>query len=160
MHVPTEFEFFTWRGSLIRSDVVNRFGLPTKEYFIYGEDLEYSLRMRENGYKCYWIPSSRCVEIRDGKTDDKFLGKSVKIYPHRFRLYYAFRNEFNIYLRYRCPIRFLRTFLYALKVMLYVLIAERLNGAGKIRAIITGFIDGFRGRLGKNIRYLPEKEIL
>ena len=160
MHVPTEFEFFTWRGSLIRSDVVNRVGLPAKEYFIYGEDLEYSLRMKKKEYKCYWVPSSRCVEIRDGKTDDKFLGKSVKIYPHRFRLYYAFRNEFNIYLMYRCSIRFLRTFLYALKVMLYFLITKRLNGFGKIRAVMAGFIDDIRGKLGKNPRYLPEKKIL
>ena len=154
---PTELEICPWRGSLIRADAIKKVGLPSKEYFIYGEDLEYSLRLKKNGFKCFWIPSSKCVEVRDGKTNDKLFGKTVRIYPSNFRLYYAFRNEFNIYLKYRYPIKFARTFFYALKVILYILLAHRANSPDKLKAIVIGFIDGIRGTLGKNGKYLPGK---
>ena len=45
-------------------------------------------------------------------------------------------------------------------IMLKELIEDLLNGLGKIRSVMAGFIDGIRGKLGKNTRYLPEKEIL
>jgi len=155
--LPTEFETCPWRGSLIRTDAVKKVGLPSKDYFIYGEDLEYSLRMKKNGFKFFWIPSSKCVEMRDGKTNDRLFGRAVRIYPSNFRLYYAFRNEFSIYLKYRYPIKFARTFLYALKVILYILLAHRANSGDKLKAVAVGFVDGIQGTLGKNDRYLPGK---
>ncbi len=45
-------------------------------------------------------------------------------------------------------------------IMLKELIDDLLNGLGKIRAVMAGFIDGIRGKLGKNAGYLREKEIL
>ena len=153
--LPTQLDIIPWRGSLIKTDAVRELGLPRKEYFIYGEDLEYSLRLRKAGYVFFWIPSSRCVERRGGKTDDTFLGKAVRIYPTAFRLYYAFRNECNIYLEYRRAGRLACVFLYAAKVAVYLVVSEGCGGFGKIRAIAAGLIDGLRGRLGRNAEYLP-----
>lgn len=157
---PTELEICPWRGSLIRADAIREVGLPSKEFFIYGEDLEYSLRLKKNGFKCFWIPSSKCIEVREGKTNDTLFGKTVRIYPSNFRLYYAFRNEFNIYFKYRCLIKFARTLFYALKVILYILLAERLKKPDKLSAIMVAFIDGIRGNLGKSVKYLPKEEII
>ena len=58
--LPTELEIAPWRGSLWVGDVVRLIGPPRSDYFLYGEDLEYSLRMRKLGYCCYWVPASRC----------------------------------------------------------------------------------------------------
>ena len=77
---PTELEICPWRGSLIRADAIREVGLPSKEFFIYGEDLEYSLRLKKNGFKCFWIPSSKCIEVREGKTNDTLFGKTARIY--------------------------------------------------------------------------------
>jgi len=40
---PTRLELFPWRGTLIKSELIREYGLPMKECFIYGEDLEYAM---------------------------------------------------------------------------------------------------------------------
>lgn len=157
--LPGEMELYTWRGTLMKADALRKVGLPHRKYFIYGEDLEHSLRLKKNGYTFFWIPSSGCFETREGKISDTLLGKPFRIYPDPFRFYYAFRNEFYIYLRYKQPMRCLRTVLYALKVTVYILISEHSNGLEKLKAIMAGFIYGFLGKLGKNAKYLPSNHV-
>lgn len=154
--VPTELAMIAWRGTLIKTDAVKSIGLPGREYFLYGEDLEYALRLKKYGYSFFWIPSSRCVERRQGKTDDIMFGRAVKIYPTTFRLYYAFRNEIYIYILYRKIYSLIKTFIYALKVIVYLLISEKIRGLKKIKAIFNGIIHGIQGRLGRDDNYLPD----
>ena len=153
--VPVELENVPWRGALWVGDVVRLMGPPRSDYFLYGEDLEYSLRMRSHGFCCYWVPTSRCIEVRQGKTDGRLFGKPVRIYPTAFRLYYAFRNEFNIDAAYHRIDRLARLCLYAVKVVGYVALTEGMGGYKKIMAVSTGLWHGLTGRLGKNPRYLP-----
>lgn len=150
---PTPLEIAPWRGTLFSAAAVREVGLPAADYFLYGEDLEYSLRLRRRGYGIYWIPGSVCVERRQGKTADALLGRKVAIYPSAFRLYYAFRNETAIYLAYRRPGKLARTLLYALKVLLYLTVRD--GSPEKRRAVAAGLADGFRGRKGRNAAYLP-----
>ena len=152
---PTELDIAPWRGTLWSGDVVRAMGAPRSDYFIYGEDLEYSLRMHKYGYVCYWIPASKCIEVRKGKTDDQFLGTTVRIYSSPFRLYYAFRNELNILLSYHRIGRLARLCLYAVKVVGYVGLTERFQGGEKITAVLVGLAHGLLGRLGKSPRFLP-----
>lgn len=153
---PTPLEIAPWRGTLFSAAAVREIGLPDPGYFIYGEDLEYSLRLRRHGYEIFWAPAAVCVERRQGKTDDRLLGRKVAIYPSAFRLYYAFRNEIRIYLDYGKPIALLRTILYALKVWLYLAVREGAAGRAKMGAVAAGLADGFYGVKGKNPRYAPE----
>ena len=152
--LPVELEIVPWRGALWAGDVVRLMGPPRNDYFLYGEDLEYSLRMRKLGYCCYWVPASRCIEARKGKTDGHMLGRAVRIYPQSFRLYYAFRNEISIYLTYRRIDKFANLCLFTLKVIGYVALTERTGGLRKIRAVLEGLWHGLIGRLGKNPQYL------
>ena len=152
---PVQMEVYTWRGCLFRSDALRMVGLPKKEFFIYGEDLEHALRLKRAGFSFFWIPSSGCVEARDAKIVNRFLGRSFKIYPDAFRFYYAFRNEIFIYLRYGKSINFVRTILYALKIFIYVIIYKPAGSVRILTAIARGIFEGFSGRLGINERYLP-----
>jgi rhamnopyranosyl-N-acetylglucosaminyl-diphospho-decaprenol beta-1,3/1,4-galactofuranosyltransferase len=154
-NLPTELEIAPWRGTLWNCELLRKMGPPRSDYFLYGEDLEYSLRMHKFGYVCYWVPTSKCAEIRQGKTDEQFLGVPVRIYPSAFRLYYAFRSEFNIFLEYRVIHKIAHLLLYALKVIVYTAFTERLKGRQKIDAVILGLIHGLIGQLGKNSKYLP-----
>jgi len=151
----TEMDVTPWRGTLWLGGLVRRIGPPRADYFLYGEDLEYSLRMRQAGYVCYWVPQSRCIEARHAKTDENMLGKKVAIYPSAFRLYYAFRSETSIFLQYRRIDKLARLILFGLKVTVFLLIRERTRGWPKIAAVLTGFMHGFRGKLGKNPAYTP-----
>ncbi|HSB82299.1 MAG TPA: glycosyltransferase [Candidatus Methylomirabilis sp.] len=153
--LPTELDIVPWRGTLFPATVIRTAGLPEREYFLYGEDLEYSLRLKRLGYSFFWIPASRCIESRKGKVRFSVLGRPGEAYPTAWALYYAFRNEASIYLRYRGYARLLRTMLYGLKVALYVCAAERARCTAKLAAIARGLRDGCLDRLGRNQRYLP-----
>lgn len=153
---PSKLDLFPWRGTLIRSDLIKKYGLPLKEYFIYGEDLEYSLRFSKNGYNCYWIPDSKCIEVRpEGKDTYKLLGTTTIIYSKPFQLYYAFRNHLNLFIKYKEFQRLFKLLLYSSKVILFTIILEKQNKLKKIIAVLSGLLDGLTGHLGKNDKYLP-----
>ncbi len=154
----TRMEIYTWRGTLLKTSIVREMGLPSPDYFLYGEELEYSLRFAKKGYCFYWIPASICQERhrdQDGKTHAEIFGKRSVRYQNPFRLYYAFRNEIFIYLRYHRVFKLFHTVMYAMKVILMILASEGWNGQKSIKAVMKGVIDGFSGRLGKNSRYSP-----
>jgi rhamnopyranosyl-N-acetylglucosaminyl-diphospho-decaprenol beta-1,3/1,4-galactofuranosyltransferase len=156
---PTRLHIISWRGALFSSEAVSEVSLPLPEYFLYGEDLDFSLRLARKGYQCFWIPTSHCVENRNkGKSETRLFSHTTKIYSSPFRLYYAFRNETAIYLKFRTFVPFCRTLLYGLKVILFCLIFGGEGKREKTRAILKGISDGLAGRLGKNPRYDPEKE--
>lgn len=154
----TRMDIYTWRGTLFKTSIVREMGLPSPDFFIYGEDLEYSLRLAKKGYCFYWIPASICQERhrdQDGKTYAEIFGKRSVRYQDPFRLYYAFRNEIFICLHYHLVLKLFHTVMYAMKVILMILASEGWSGQKAIRAVTKGMIDGFIGRLGKNLRYTP-----
>ena len=132
---PRRTASFAWRGTLVRTPVIEMIGLPKKEYFLYGDDTEWALRMRRHGLAIFWIPASLVIERRLTPSYDAM------------RYYYAFRNQVHQYLRYGCAGELVRVGMYALKVSL----CER----DKSAAVWEGVRDGVRGRLGKNERYCP-----
>jgi rhamnopyranosyl-N-acetylglucosaminyl-diphospho-decaprenol beta-1,3/1,4-galactofuranosyltransferase len=154
--VPTKLDICPWRGTLFKTSIVREVGLPSPDYFLYGEDLEYSLRLTKKGYSFYWIPASICQERhrdQDGKTHAEIFRKRSVRYRDPFRLYYAFRNESFIYLHYHRVFKLFHTVMYAMKVILMILASEGWNGQKSIEAVTKGMIDGFRGRLGRNLNF-------
>ncbi len=152
---PTPLDVAPWRGTLFSAAAAREAGPPDPTFFIYGEDLEYSLRLRRLGYEFFWIPGAVCPERRQGKTDDVFLGRPARIYPSAFRLYYALRNELLVYRAYAMRGAALRVLLYAVKVGVYLVAREGSRAGPKLRAVAAGVADGLRGRRGKNPDYLP-----
>lgn len=155
---PTQLAICPWRGTLFRTDVIRESGLPSRDYFLYGEDLEYSLRLAKKGYRFYWIPSSVCQERdrdRDGKVHVASFGIRSIHYQDPFRLYYAFRNETAIYLQYHYLFKLFRVFAYAAKLMLMISISGEWKGREASTAIGKGLLDGLSRRLGKNTNYSP-----
>jgi rhamnopyranosyl-N-acetylglucosaminyl-diphospho-decaprenol beta-1,3/1,4-galactofuranosyltransferase len=154
--VPTQLDVFSWRGTLLKTDIIKEAGLPFQDYFLYGEDLEYSLRIAKKGYCFYWIPTSICQERhrdQDGKTHAEVFGKRHVRYRDSFRLYYAFRNETHVYLHYHRVLKLFLAVMYALKVIIMILASEGWTGQKAIRAVMRGMTDALRGRLGKNLYY-------
>ena len=98
---PAEVADSVWSGTLIRSEVAAKIGLPLKELFLYAEDVEYFWRMRKAGFKLYVLPSAGYL-ARDSAHKAKIGpgGGQALVYKDDFRLYYAFRNEVYIYRLY------------------------------------------------------------
>lgn len=148
---------FTWRGTFFDTDAVRQIGLPRRDLFIYGEDLEYSLRFIKEGYSFFWIGSSVSHNPRlEGKKIVYILGKKLAYYTDPFRLYYAFRNELWVYLKNGHFFLAFKTFFYALKVSLAIIFLDRVHVSARIGAIMHGLCHGLFGKLGKNEHYTPD----
>lgn len=70
----------TFEGPLIPRQAVERVGLPSKEYFIYGDDTDYSFRLKRAGFRIVLVSSSRIVR-------KIFPSSTVMTTPWRTRLY-------------------------------------------------------------------------
>ena len=154
--LPVKASSFAWRGTLIRSKTISGIGLPRSDYFLYGEDAEYSMRMVRKGYSIYYIPSSHVIERpAQIKMRMEFFGRKIAIHKDPFRLYYANRNQFNVFMEYKDFMGLALSFIYAVKIIAFFGIFQGRGSGQCIAAIVDGIRDGMRGRLGVNERYAP-----
>ncbi|MDD3337950.1 MAG: glycosyltransferase family 2 protein [Lachnospiraceae bacterium] len=54
----------TFVSLLIPADAIGKFGLPIKDYFIWGDDTEYTTRLTTYYGKAYYVGSSVCIHNR------------------------------------------------------------------------------------------------
>ena len=142
----------TWSGSLFNACAVKELGLPESDFFIYGEDLEYSFRFTKAGYSFYWVPLSRYSNPRLGdKQKHSFFGRTLIYYSQPPRLYYAFRNELVVYFKYGCFLRVFRTLVYAAVVVFWMACFDRKLFFPRVKAILLGLCHGMRGVRGKTM---------
>lgn len=146
-------DLFAWRGTLISSAAVKEIGLPQKELFLYGGDIEYGLRMREAGYKIYLVYSSRIESLELSKKVTGGQGMiGMESYAQPYRIYYSYRNELWVYLDHKRYGRVVKLVLAGTKDFFIHLLQGQLRRAF---AICDGMGDALSGRLGKNDKYLP-----
>lgn len=144
---PEEVADSLWSGSLIKSSVIKRTGLPLRELFLYAEDVEYFMRMRRNGFSTYVIPGARYLERYSGhKLKSGWFGAPTGAYRDPFRLYYAFRNEVYVRRLYGAGWKLVRTMLYLFKIAVFL-------SPAAVLAALDGIKDGFMGKLGKKGKY-------
>jgi GT2 family glycosyltransferase len=145
-----KFSEFAWRGTLFNASAIKEVGLPVNDFFIYGEELDYSIRFNKAGYSFYWAPSSRYLNPRIGdKQFSSVCGKTFMYYTEAFRLYYSFRNELSAYLKHRCFLRVLRILLFAGKVIFWMACFDRKCFLSRTKAILLGLCHGACGMRGK-----------
>ncbi len=140
---------FCWRGTMITREAVQEIGLPRSDFFLYGEDHEYSLRLQRSGYTSFWVASSRVIEQRHGdKKCLSFLGVKAVVYRDPAKLYYAFRNSARIYILYRMWAHLVRLSLFALKVFVLAVLTGETEKGRLANAMASGIRDGCSGNLG------------
>jgi GT2 family glycosyltransferase len=86
-----EVDFASFVGLFFRKEVVDSIGYPDKEWFIYGDDLDYTFLMTKNGFSICFDPSlifiHDCETVQNGK----------KIYNPMWKAYFTYRNGLIIY---------------------------------------------------------------
>lgn len=68
-----EIDVLTGAFMLIRKNVLDEVGLLDEDYFMYGEDIDLSYRIRQAGYKIYYTPVSSIVHFKGESTDKNTL---------------------------------------------------------------------------------------
>lgn len=89
----TKLKFATFVSFFVKKSVVERVGLPIKEFFIWGDDLEYSQRISKD-YYCYLVPTSKVTH----KSKDNIGSNIAEDTSENLERYkYAYRNEKYLY---------------------------------------------------------------
>jgi N-acetylglucosaminyl-diphospho-decaprenol L-rhamnosyltransferase len=66
---------------LIRREVVSQIGPMDEGFFMYFEDVDYSLRARNAGWHIAHAPSARVVHLRGGRTAEAFAAEELRRRP-------------------------------------------------------------------------------
>ena len=80
----------TFVSLLFRAEAIKEIGLPLKEYFIWGDDKEYTLRM-SNEFACYNVVDSQVVHKMNNNEGSNITKDDIGRID---RYYYAYRNDF------------------------------------------------------------------
>jgi len=130
-----EAPFITGCSFVVRSNVIRKIGVLDDSYYLYLEDLDWSIRIQRAGYKTMYAPSSKLWHVNAGSS-----GRP----GNPTHEYYMTRNRLVFGLRW-APIR-----------TKFALIRESIRilfGGSQLRK--KAIVDAYIGRLGK--QYEPKK---
>ena len=118
-------------------------GLMDASYFCYGEEADWSLRVREAGYKVVFVPGSKVWHKISSATGGAGTG---------YYLYYSVRNHLHL-VKTHLPLKFpgLNILRDVLIVGRYVcsLFTMKISKVRGIKIIWSGMIDSYRKRFGR-----------
>lgn len=136
-----EINCFSYVGSIISREKLKNVGVTRKDYFIWWDDTEHSLRLSNAG-KIVCVPSI-CINHNVDAIDGGVTWKN----------YYGIRNSFDIYRRYfsrksyyYCKIRLLKTMLFGKK---------RIANKELRKMIVCALRDSKNERFGLHSVYKP-----
>lgn len=152
-------EFFncdlaTFCGLVIKGEVIRKIGIPTKEYFIWYDDTEYCLRLKEYG-GIYNVNAA----ILEHKTNE-VKEQANYFLRTNWKYYYGQRNRLDT-ARKHCGT--LTTCMVYLEMIAFILFGYimRVNRKYKqkscynVRMLKQAFKDAQKHKLGKNVEYIP-----
>jgi GT2 family glycosyltransferase len=148
--LPPDHYLFAFVGPMFPREVIDRAGLPMKDFFIWFDDVEYALRLRRLDIRSRVIPAAIMHHTFGQKREVQFLWKrKVRTYYAPWKIYYGTRNAFYTITRFPPDGRSLWCLLrdqarFFIGDLLYE--PERWTYA---RMRVRGVWDGIRGRLGK-----------
>jgi len=152
-----EIDFSAFNGFLINSKAIERVGLPIKEFFIYYDDVEYSLRLKQVG-KIYLVPESIVLHKSKGipcKSKKVIFISSCRIpYSILPKTFYRIRNTVFLMKKYTKNKIKLYTylFLYFLKSTITILIFDDFK-IRRIILLIYAIYSGIRGNFDNELPY-------
>lgn len=85
----------TFVSLFLRSETIRRFGLPIKEFFIWGDDIEFTRRIAvRGGLPCFTVGQSQVIHATKSNVGSNIALDDVERIG---RYFYAFRNEAHLY---------------------------------------------------------------
>ncbi|AUS95180.1 hypothetical protein CDQ84_03205 [Clostridium thermosuccinogenes] len=142
-------EVTTWMfvGFFIPKEIIDKVGLPRKDFFIYYDDDEYARRIIKKGYKIYKIRDSIISHSDFGHRENfekKILAKQI-VFPKmaNWRMYYFIRNSILMYDFYDK-----KKYIQLLYVLPKIFMKLVLLGVPQKKVFFKAYIDGVRGKSG------------
>lgn len=137
-HEIKEISFVTGCEMLIPIHVITKVGLLDEDYFLYGEDTDYSLRLSKNGIKMLFCPTS--IIFHKVSSSTKKLSQTIQ--------YYSVRNR-RILIKKNCSwYQKIPALLFANAQTIHRLIHKRQH----LYCVLMGIIDFYAKNYGKTER--------
>lgn len=144
---------FTFCGAFVKRALIQKIGVPDADFFIWGDDIEYSLRIRAHS-QIQLVTAAKLIH----KTKVPSIDFASQYQPD-WREYYGLRNHVATVLSHAHSPLFGRVLLFGWMAAKYGLtLTPRFRGYRRHiqRVYWHAFGDGLRGKLGKNEHYLPK----
>ena len=136
-----ELTLFSYVGVIINKNCLQKVGLTKKEYFIYYDDTEHSMRLSRIG-KIICFPKIRIVHDQDVNGPKTFSWKA----------YYGLRNKLDFYKRYFPRGYYINLLNEKIKCYRRILFRHR---ALEAEVFLDAISDAKNGNLGKHSKYKP-----
>ena len=160
---PIEPDYITAASVLVRKHLIDRIGLLDEAYFMYIEDLDWSLRAKSEGYKLIYSYKSMIWHKKGSSTGTSgncgnFLGRkssrpSVKKFSTTY--YYNIRNRVYFVKKYFLPQRLACFFIYfpfkILRLVSGIYLYNDDHKSLRIKLIFKAVYDGLIGKMGKTV---------
>ena len=137
----------TFVSLLFRAEAIKSVGLPLKEYFIWGDDKEYTIRM-SGSFNCYNVEDSEVVHKMNNNEGSNITKDDIGRID---RYFYAYRNDFATAreLGFQEMCIYLAGFaLNAVRVVLF----SKDNKKARLKVMLQGLISGMTFR--PKVRYI------
>ena len=89
----------SFEGFFISRKAVAKVGLPFAEYFIFGDDFDYSLRLKASGIRIVAIPDAKFVRQLPSKNDKFGTWKAYYIWRNFFVLHFLYGENVAVRLK-------------------------------------------------------------
>jgi GT2 family glycosyltransferase len=147
---PIEIDLYAFIGTLFPRQAMAEVGFPSRDFYYYGEDADYALRLAEAGYKSFLVPRSIVQHTGGGFNAPRTLPPKAN-----WRYYYMYRNQLTLVRMYRRRIGGLRALACSLRILMGVghrlWMESRRGNFGACRMALLGVADALVGRMGKRV---------
>lgn len=142
---PFKLHNIPFEGPLIPRAVFEAIGVPDGRYFIFSDDLDFSLKARAKGFSIKCVPQAKMVRLKPAK---------VSLIPKDWKGYFVYRNIFRIQKTFG-ENKFVR-----LRPLLIALLVAGLSVSTgnwrSIQLIFHALKDGVADDFPINPRYIPD----
>jgi GT2 family glycosyltransferase len=156
-HGLVEMCTLTFVSFLISTNIVRKAGLPSKEYFIWGDDTEYSLRLGRFT-RLYQVGKSKTTHLKSGDASQNIFKERDYTKIPQYRLFY--RNRTHIIAKYDGMFSTtMGKFIFRSASDIFHSLRSPENRFMKVKSILYGLCSGvvFSYRMaGKDAAKLPE----
>jgi GT2 family glycosyltransferase len=144
--------FAYYGGFIFHANDLLHVGLPKREMFLYGDDVEWTARFSNHGIPVYLSIKSELDELEDTAADlthgsNSFTRKLNS--KDLIKAYYAFRNGCYLYKSYKTGFGFIFITNVIIYMVLLLGVAIFSKKLGVYKVYWYAFLDGFTGRLGE-----------
>jgi GT2 family glycosyltransferase len=84
---PVEVENISAACLMLRKEAVAEVGLLDERFFMYLEDVDYCLRLRQAGWKLYYLPTVDIIHLSGRSSGGRMRNYSVQSYSALFQFY-------------------------------------------------------------------------